>query len=119
MTQPTDPSVIAEDYARGLLGEEAGEIVQMLGKAARFGIDTPGPDRAPYFGATAREGLELECGDMLAAIDWAIEAGLIRRTVIDGQRARKLAKLLDPESRDNLGRRLAPDLRALLQEQQP
>ena len=99
-----------EEYACGLLCEEAAEIGQAIGKAARFGIDTPGPERAPYFGATAREMPELECGDMLAAIEWATCAGLVRLSVVEGQRQRKLAKLLSPDSRDNLGRRLAPEV---------
>lgn len=109
-----DELVRPEEYARGLLCEEAGEIIQALGKSSRFGIDTPGPERAPYFGMTGREMVELECGDMLAAIEWATMAGLIRRDVIRGQMSRKLAKLLDPDGRDNLGRRLAPALTASL-----
>jgi len=106
-----DPSrVDPQTYAQGLLTEEAGEILQALGKAARFGIDAPSPERAPYFSATARQMLETECGDMLAAIEWATYAGLIRFSAVDGQRSRKLAKLFSPDSRDNLGRRLAPEV---------
>ena len=102
--------VTQETYARGLLGEEASEIGVMIGKATRFGIDAPGPEAAPYFGMTARQAIELECGDMLAAIELAICAGLIRADVVEGQRQRKLAKLFDTDSRDNLGRRLAPEV---------
>jgi NTP pyrophosphatase (non-canonical NTP hydrolase) len=104
------------EYAQGLLGEEMGEVAALLGKARRFGLDTPGPDCAPYFGMTAREGIEFEIGDVLAAVDYAVMAGLLNREFIEEQRRRKLAKLLDPEKRDNLGRRLAPALRAQSQE---
>jgi hypothetical protein len=101
--------VSPQDYARGLIAEETSEVGVALGKATRFGLDTPGPETAPYFGATAREMIAMECGDILAAIDYAIFAGLMRRDFIEGQRTRKLRKLLDPNSLDNLGRRLAPD----------
>lgn len=105
--------VNAEDYARGLLGEEASEIGVALGKAQRFGLDTPGPETPPYLGMTARQMVELECGDMLAAIEWAIRAGLIHGGAVNDRKRWKLAKLLNPESRDNLGRRLAPHLDAI------
>lgn len=109
---PPDSKVSVEQYAQGLLGEESSEIGQALGKAARFGIDTPGPKAAPYFGGTARQMLEHECGDMLAAIEWATLAGLISAGAVEGQRQRKLHKLLNPDSKDNLGRRLAPAIPA-------
>lgn len=99
----------AQDYALGLLAEETSEVGVMIGKAARFGIDTPGPDAAPYFGMTAREALNLEAGDVMAAIDYACTCGLLDAVAVTQQAGRKLAKLLDPESRDNLGRRLAPN----------
>lgn len=58
----------ATQYALGLLTEEAGEVLQTIGKALRFGLDSPGPN-----GRTARQ-------------------------------------LMDPASKDNLGRRLAPEV---------
>lgn len=97
------------EYAQGLLGEEMSEVGAMLGKARRFGLDTPGPVSAPYFGMTARQGVEIELGDVLAAIDYSALAGLINMEFVEGQRRRKLAKLLDPDKLDNLGRRLAPE----------
>jgi hypothetical protein len=104
MVEP-DPQL----YATALLGEEGGEIAQIVGKAGRFGLDAPGPDRAPYFGKTARQLLAIEAGDMLAAIRYGALAGLLDMTQVEAFAARKLAKLLDPDSRDCNGYRLAPD----------
>lgn len=113
-TEPGHPAGLnaAQYYALGLITEEAGEASQLVGKAMRFGIDTPGV-KDPLTGhvdmaATPRTNLEKELGDFIAAIDYAGHAGLIRREVV-WQRARsKIAKLCDPASMDNLGRRLAP-----------
>jgi hypothetical protein len=110
MTDPmVEKPIDAQEYALGLLNEETSEVGLMVGKAIRFGIDTPGPDAAPYYGMTAREALNLEAGDVMAAIDYACTCGLLNAEVVTQQAGRKLRKLLNPEARDNLGRRLAPD----------
>jgi len=101
-----------ERYALGLLAEEAAEIVQLIGKALRFGIDTPGV-RDPLTGVvdptvTARTRLEVECGDMIAAMIYAYVRGLIDYAKVSDLAHAKLDKLLSPDSKDNLGRRLAP-----------
>lgn len=93
-----------ETYALGLLGEEAGEISQMTGKAHRFGIDSPHPSKS----ASTRQLIAKECGDVMAAIDYAIKRGVLSGPLVQHQRETKLKKLLDPESKDSLGRRLAP-----------
>lgn len=101
-------ALIADLYGLGLLVEEAGELGQIIGKALRFGLDAPGPDREPYLGLTARQLLPVEGGDMMAAIEWATEDGLMARKAT-GDRARlKLAKLLDPSAKDSNGKALAP-----------
>lgn len=99
-------------YALGLLVEEAGEIAQAVGKALRFGLDSPGPDAAPYHGRTARQLLNMETGDMAAATLWATADGVLDEEAIADRGDAKLQKLLSPDSRDNLGRRLAPEPRA-------
>lgn len=90
-------------YALGLLAEEMGEALCHIGRAMRFGIDTEGQD-----GITERDGLARELGDVSAAITYAAKAKVVHGPTINRRDTSKLAKLLDPESRDNLGRRLAP-----------
>jgi hypothetical protein len=103
----------AQQYARDLLTEEFGEALQGIGKAGRFGIDTPGVKDALTgvvdLSITPRTVLERELGDVMAAIDYAGAAGLVDRSVVEQRRVAKLQRLLDPTSLDNLGRRLAPD----------
>jgi hypothetical protein len=96
-----------EAYALGLVNEEASEIGQMQGKWLRFG-----PDHARRDGLTARVGLSMECGDMLAAIDYGIAAGVLNPAIIAAQYRRKHRKLCDPNSVDDEGRRLAPEVGA-------
>lgn len=98
----------AEHYAVGLLGEEGCEIGVLAGKATRFGIDARGPKGPPYHASNVRELMPMECGDILAAIDYAVAAGLLDRADVEAYRKTKLAKLLDPEARTDDGRRLAP-----------
>lgn len=94
-----------EQYALGLLAEEPSELIQMVGKWLRFG-----PDHARNDGLTARRGLSLEAGDTLAAMDWAIAAGVLDVEVMMQQCSKKLARLCDPDAVDDEGRRLAPEL---------
>ena len=87
-------------------------MLQLIGKRGRFGMDTPGV-KDPLTGVvdmavTPRTRLALELGDILAAVDYAILRGVIPRAHVARQHQSKLNKLLDPESKDNLGRRLAP-----------
>jgi hypothetical protein len=100
-----------ERYALGLLVEEMGESLQLIGKALRFGLDTPGVKRLDGtvdMEQTPRSMLPIELGDVAAGIDFACMGGLIRFCDQIAARERKKDKLLDPDALDNLGRRLAP-----------
>lgn len=104
----------AQAYALALLTEECGEVLQTIGKAGRFGIDTPGV-KDPYTGnvdmsITPRSALAKELGDLMAAIDYAAKAGIIDYSAVRERYIAKCAKLFDPTSVDNLGRRLAPEV---------
>jgi NTP pyrophosphatase (non-canonical NTP hydrolase) len=106
------PKVSPQDYGLALLTEECGEVLQLIGKAGRFGMDTPGVTD-PLTGrvdmsVTPRIKLAHEAGDLLGALDYLIERGILQLDLVAEFRARKIQKLLDANSRDNLGRRLAP-----------
>lgn len=99
-------------YALGLLVEEMGEALQIIGKALRFGLDAPGPNVAPYHGRTARQLLSIEMGDVAAAQSYGVRARILQLGGLGGieaRRAAKLERLLDPESVDSNGHQLAPD----------
>jgi hypothetical protein len=114
LSRPVDAhvadAVLAEKYAQGLLVEEMGETLKLIGKALRFGMDAPGPDTPEYCGRTARQMLPGELGDLHAAIRFAAMAGVFSMADANDAEAAKIAKLLDPASRDANGNRLAPDL---------
>lgn len=94
-----------ESYAVHLVAEESSEVIQMTGKWGRFG-----PDHARRDGLTARRGLSLEAGDILAAIDFGLCAGILNARTMLVQREVKFDRLTDPEALDDEGRRLAPPL---------
>jgi hypothetical protein len=100
----------AERYALGLMVEEMGETLKLIGKALRFGLDAPGPSTPEYQGKTARQMLPCEVGDLHAGIRFAAMAGVFSIFAANKAEERKLAKLLDPESKDANGNRLAPDV---------
>ena len=104
-----DPARI-ETYALGLMVEEMGETLKLVGKALRFGLDAPGPATPEYRGLTAREMLPFEIGDLHAAIRWAAMAGVVKMSAANVAEEDKLAKLLSSLSRDANGNRLAPAL---------
>lgn len=93
----------AESYCLGLLTEEMSEAGCHIGRAERFGLDTPGQD-----GVAERAGLAKELGDVLAAVRFAELHGVVNATEVADRCDAKLAKLLDPAQQDNLGRPLAP-----------
>jgi NTP pyrophosphatase (non-canonical NTP hydrolase) len=101
-----------ETYGLALLTEECGEVLQLIGKAGRFGLDTPGV-KDPLTGVvdmtvTPRTKLVEELGDLLAAVEYLSRRGVVDGFEVGRRYSVKLHRLLDPESRDNLGRRLAP-----------
>jgi NTP pyrophosphatase (non-canonical NTP hydrolase) len=102
----------SELYGLALLTEECGETLQLIGKAGRFGLDTPGV-KDPLTGVvdmnvTPRTKLVEELGDLLAAVEYLSRRGVVDGSAIYLRYSTKLGKLLDLQSRDNLGRRLAP-----------
>ncbi len=110
LSSRNQPASEAEIYALGLLAEECGEVLQLVGKSLRFGIDTPGrlgPD-GKVNGETPRTLLPAEVGDLLAAVAFAIGHGLLDGREVYEAKTRKLNKLLNPRAIDNLGRPLAP-----------
>lgn len=93
-----------ERYALGLLAEECGEVQQAVGKALRFSADEPaGPG-----GITPRQEIERELGDVIAAIRYAGIRGVVDYAIVIERANAKYARLMDPDSKDALGRRLAP-----------
>jgi len=97
-----------ERYCLGLMIEEMGESLQIFGKALRFGLDVPGPDVEPYNGKTARELLPKELGDVWAGMMFAGKHGLVSDIDLVNRAGEKLSKLMNPESVDSNGVRLAP-----------
>lgn len=100
----------AERYALGLMVEEMGEVLQLVGKALRFGLDGRGPSGPPYHGANAREMLPAEIADVFAALEFAKLARIFDPADIGKMCDNKLAKLLSPDSKGADGERLAPDV---------
>ena len=96
-----------EQYALSLVTSECGELLAAIGRAGRFGLDTPPTKDFPIF---EKDRILEEMGDVLAAIEYyALRCGSIGDYYrICGYAAAKGKKLLDPNSKDNLGRRLAP-----------
>lgn len=97
-----------DQYALGLMVEEMGETLKLIGKALRFGLDAPGPDTPEYQGRTARQMIPTEIGDLHAAIRFAAMAGVFSMNAANEAEQRKITKLLDPKSLDANGNRLAP-----------
>jgi hypothetical protein len=62
----------AEAERLALLAEEAGEVVQVIGKILRHGYESTNPDGDPE--ETNRMMLAKECGDFFAAVRLATEA---------------------------------------------
>lgn len=71
-----------------ILQEECAEVIQAASKIYRFGIDNEHKS-----GATQRENLELEIGDMLALVDILVDQGVINLYNINKANAAKKEKL--------------------------
>lgn len=81
----------AQLYALIKLSEESSEVVQIKAKIDLWGLDSYRPsDPAKTTNQTL---LARECGDLLAAIDYAVEAGLIDVVTLAKQRDTKIEKL--------------------------
>jgi hypothetical protein len=97
---------LSDLYALGLVAEEMGEVIQLVGKWLRFG-----PDHARRDGDSARSLMPIEMGDVAAAIDFACFDGIAPFHQVIARREEKKAKLLNPASLDDQGGRLAPEPR--------
>jgi NTP pyrophosphatase (non-canonical NTP hydrolase) len=69
-----------------IMQEEAAEVIQVVSKICRFGIDS-------YTGRSNRDQLAAEIGDIVAMIDLAVEHGIVDRNAIVAAAARKREKL--------------------------
>jgi NTP pyrophosphatase (non-canonical NTP hydrolase) len=84
--QPGTAEVLA------LMSEEAGEIVQAIGKVLRHGLDSHNPNDGED-GPDNRRALERELGDLLAAIDIAIALHTVDAGMIQAHRRAKLDRV--------------------------
>lgn len=75
-----------------VLAEECGEVAHEVHKALRFGLSDHSPHDATQ--TTNAERIEFELGDLLAVVDLAVEAGLIRRPAPNGQKAAKVERFM-------------------------
>ncbi len=82
----------AEAERLAILAEEAGEVVQAVGKILRHGYDSYNPDAHRSVGDNRRQ-LAREVGDMLAIIADMQKHGDIRANVVEAQRDDKLLRL--------------------------
>lgn len=94
MTKPFNGLTPAQAERLAILAEEAGEIVQAVGKILRHGYESYNPDGD--IRVSNRESLERELGDLSAAAQLMAGAGDIRAPVVDMWRGRKLARLTAP-----------------------
>jgi len=73
----------------GILQEECAEAIVEVSKIRRFGLDT-----LHYkTGATHRQNLETELGDILAMVDILVEQGIVNVTNLSAAKAGKKEKL--------------------------
>jgi NTP pyrophosphatase (non-canonical NTP hydrolase) len=79
MSDPTHPEArpVSHQYELAVLGEECGEAIQIVGKTLRFGYESYNPSDKDK--ETNLDLLHKELGDVLAAIDFAVERGLLDR----------------------------------------
>lgn len=97
----------AEAERLAMLAEEAGEIVQVVGKILRHGFES----RHPNGGPTNRETLARECGDFCGVLDAMCRAEDLPGQSVEDHGRRKWAKAL-PYTHFQAGR-------LALQEQKP
>lgn len=75
--------------ALALLAEECGEVVAIVGKILRHGIDS----HHPTTGIDNREYLENELGDVQAAIQIVIDEKIVTFQAVDDMRIDKLERV--------------------------
>ena len=62
----------------GITQEECAEVIQAISKCVRFGIDN-----SHKSGATQRENLSMEVGDLVCMIGLMVESGLVKEEDIN------------------------------------
>lgn len=86
------PNLSPAQFERlSLLSEELGEAVQAVGKILRHGLNSTNPDGNPY--VTNAMALELELGDILAAVELLCVSGDLFRKSIELRVPAKLKKV--------------------------
>lgn len=75
--------------ALALLAEECGEVIQMIGKSLRHGLDSCHPDG----GESNRVMLGQEIGDVLAAVEILIAGDVVAREEVEQAVERKLLRV--------------------------
>jgi NTP pyrophosphatase (non-canonical NTP hydrolase) len=94
----------AETERLALLLEELGESQQAIGKILRHGYESVNPLHA---GPPNRAALEREIGDVLAALDLMVDAGDLKRSLIETARRKKherVEKYLHHQTENREGR---------------
>ena len=72
----------------GITQEEGAEVIQAISKCVRFGIDN-----SHKSGATQRENLSMEVGDLVCMIGLMVESGLVKEEDINRAHGEKIEKL--------------------------
>lgn len=103
MSQHPDARPVSHQYELAVLGEECGEVIQIVGKTLRFGYASHSPDDPQR--ESNLDLLHKELGDILAAIDFAVERGLLdREKLITRQfhKRRNLMQVAPPPATHNI-----------------
>jgi NTP pyrophosphatase (non-canonical NTP hydrolase) len=89
MASPQFNGLTPEEHeALSLLMEECGEVVQIIGKIFRHGMDSEHPDSHKV----NRDELAKECADVLCAITILKREGIIEQSAIASARRAKITK---------------------------
>lgn len=83
----------AEVERLGLLAEECGETIQIIGKILRHGYESVNPYEA--HSGTNRDRLTLELGDVLVAIDFMLNNGDVRHSGLTDRKRVKHHRIWD------------------------
>ena len=79
----------ADAESLALLAEEAAEVIQMIGKTLRHGLESCHPDG----GESNRVMLAQEVGDLLASIQIAVAREMLSHDEVEQARSRKLDRV--------------------------
>ena len=90
MARHANTAPIDYQYEAGLLAEECGEVAQIIGKTFRHGWDSFDPAHPTISNLDLVHG---EVADVIAAVDFAVERGMLDPDIIDRKSEAKLKKL--------------------------